>query len=353
MCVLHSFYHHADCTFKRACTSYIQTPYLLCSDTRLQSTFIVVALLKPLVRLIAAALVQVGKALSEPPAAADDATQLAKASEKTPSTTAKTGDAATQPAVADVKLAKPAKKARSTAAKAIVELGPDPANDVSQLAKPSRKARSTTANSTGASMPEQTDAAATLAKPFKKTTATSASRKIAFKAAASGASSKLSDSPVDTRSDSQGSAAEHRTPAKVSKLSKASKQSEAQTEHTAVLASQAANSILSAESDRVQSGNEPDAELSPATEKRRSKREATVSRSTSKGKGQGAPAKVVLPSYQQLKAQMPADGQWLPGQWLSIAPSDREAIKVHMRAFRGSANVQDQALALYVNSQVP
>lgn len=288
-------------------------------------------------------LVQAGKALSEPPAAADDALQLAKASNKTRSTTAKTSE----PGVADVKLAKPSRKAGSATAKTVLDLGPEPAHDASELAKPLKKTTAKAAKSSNALEPEQADAAAKLAKPLKTTAAKTVSSNAASKAAANGAPAEPSGSsefPADT---SKGLMAAATRAGLTSAQANKQSQSQSQTDQTAVLASQAADATLSADSVRAQSGNEADAELSPATEKRRSKREATVSRSKSKAKGQVAPAKVVLPSYKQLKSQMPADGQMLP-----IPPISRKAIKVHIRAFRGSAYVQDQALALYVNSQV-
>ena len=288
-------------------------------------------------------MIQAGEALSEPPAAAGDASQLAKASKTSQPTTAKTSE----PVVADVKLAKPSRKTRSTTAKTILDLGSKPAHDASELAKPLKKTTAKAARLSSALVSEQADTAAKLAKPLKKTTVKTASRKAASEATANDTSPELSGSsefPAGTRKGSVAAGAKpSRDPAQAKKPS----QSQSQIEQTAVLASQAADATLSAESDRAQSGNEADAELSPATEKRRSKREATVSRSKSNGKGQGAPANMVLPSYKQLKAQMPADGQMLP-----IPPFSRKAIKVHMRAFKGSAYVQDQALALYVNSQV-
>ena len=332
--------HHADCKLKSAYADILSAVMLIPDGSK----HILSTLLRPLLKqLIAAALVQADKALSELPAAAGDVTQLAKASKKTRK--AKSSDAAPESAAADVKLGESSGKARPTTAKTTVDSGREPEHDASQLAKPSQKVPSARANSSRTSPPEQGDAAAKLPKPLKETTVKKSSRKTASKAAASAASpevSSLSDFPAGS---SKGSVTSTAGPGGIP--AQAKKQSQSQTEQTAVLASQAADTTLSADSDRAQSSNEADAELSPAKEKRRSKRQATVSRSNSKGTGQGAPVRLVLPSYQQLKAQMPADGQILP-----VAPSNQKAIKDHMRAFRGSAYVQDQALALYVNSQV-
>lgn len=230
-------------------------------------------------------------------------------------------------------------------------MGTEPAEEASKVLKPvKRKPGSTSATLSSTTVPESADAAsklAKLAKPLKKTPAKAASNQ----AAASASSPELSglsdsDAPAGTSQASVGSAAKPQRPAQPSKQKQSQSQSQSQTE-LAVLASQAADSALSADTDRAQSGNEADAEVSAGKEKRRSKREAVVSRSKSKGKGQAAPTRVVLPSYQQLTAQMPADGHLLP-----IPAESRRAIKVHMRAFKGSAHVQDEALALYVNSQV-
>ena len=157
--------------------------------------------------------------------------------------------------------------------------------------------------------------------------------------------SDLSDVPHDTSEAPKGALGSVGSAVRPYTAVQASKQSHSQAQQTAVLASQGADTAPNAHTDRAQSGNEADAEISYAKEKRRSKREATVSRSKSKAKGEAAPARVVLPSYKQLKANGPT-------QSLAIPYDSRRAIKMHMRAFKGSAYVQDQALALYVNSQV-
>ena len=79
--------------------------------------------------------------------------------------------------------------------------------------------------------------------------------------------------------------------------------------------------------------------------KQRSRREAVVSRRASQQQSPGPQASVTLPSYHQLEADMPE-------QQLPLTPEGVRAIQRHMTAFRGSAHVQDQSLALYVNSQV-
>lgn len=282
---------------------------------------------------------------------ADDTAQLAKPPRKARSASAKSSDPVPEPPADAVKPAKPPRKPRSTTTKAVSELGTEPAGEASKTAKSvGKKAQSSSpATSSSTTVPEPADAA----KPLKKTPPKAAIRKTASKAAASAPSLELSglsdsDTPAGPSQASVGSAARPHSPVqpRKQKQSQSQSQSQSQTE-LAVLASQAADPALSADSDRAQSGNEADAEVSAGKEKRRSKREAVVSRSKSKAKGQGAPTRVVLPSYQQLKAQMPADGHLLP-----IPAESRKAIKVHMRAFKGSAHVQDEALALYVNSQV-
>ena len=60
-----------------------------------------------------------------------------------------------------------------------------------------------------------------------------------------------------------------------------------------------------------------------------------------------AQPRFALPSYRELKAQMQGD----KGMF-EIPAKSQKALQKHMRAFQGSARVQDQALALYVNSQV-
>ena len=79
--------------------------------------------------------------------------------------------------------------------------------------------------------------------------------------------------------------------------------------------------------------------------KQRSKREAVVSRRASKQQQDAAQPSLTLPSYHTLKADMPEEQ-------LPLSSEGIRAIKRHITAFRGSAHVQDQSLALYVNSQV-
>ena len=84
--------------------------------------------------------------------------------------------------------------------------------------------------------------------------------------------------------------------------------------------------------------------------KQRSQREATVSRragAEGRAEGQGAEAQgqFQLPSYQSLKDNMPPKS-------MTLSRESVRAIRSHLTAFKGSAAVQDQSLALYVNSQV-
>ena len=88
------------------------------------------------------------------------------------------------------------------------------------------------------------------------------------------------------------------------------------------------------------SGDVPD-----TRNKQRSKREAVVSRKTIKQQNDVAQPSISLPSYHELKANTPE-------QRLPLTAEGIQAIKRHIDAFRGSAHVQDQSLALYVNSKV-
>ncbi|KAL0019761.1 hypothetical protein WJX79_003104 [Trebouxia sp. C0005] len=88
------------------------------------------------------------------------------------------------------------------------------------------------------------------------------------------------------------------------------------------------------------SGDGPD-----SRKKHRSKREAVVSRRANKQQNDAAQPSISLPSYHQLKANT-------PGQRLPLTAEGIQAIKRHIDAFRGSAHVQDQSLALYVNSKL-
>ncbi len=84
----------------------------------------------------------------------------------------------------------------------------------------------------------------------------------------------------------------------------------------------------------------------PDTRKtQRSKREAVVSRKAIKQQSDAAQPSISLPSYHELKANTPE-------QRLPLTAEGIQAIKRHIDAFRGSAHVQDQSLALYVNSKV-
>ncbi len=84
----------------------------------------------------------------------------------------------------------------------------------------------------------------------------------------------------------------------------------------------------------------------PDTRKmQRSKREAVVSRKSTKQQNEAAQPSISLPSYHELKANAPE-------QRLPLTAEGIQAIKRHIDAFRGSAHVQDQSLALYVNSKV-
>ena len=87
-------------------------------------------------------------------------------------------------------------------------------------------------------------------------------------------------------------------------------------------------------------GNVPD-----TRKKQRSKREAVVSRRANKQQSDAAQPSISLPSYHELKANTPE-------QRLPLTAEGIQAIKRHIDAFRGSAHVQDQSLALYVNSKV-
>ena len=89
----------------------------------------------------------------------------------------------------------------------------------------------------------------------------------------------------------------------------------------------------------------PSGEEEGKSKRQRSQREATVSRRAGAKKETDAQGHVQLPSYRQLKAGMPK-------RPLPLSSEGIEAIKAHMTAFQGSAAVQDQSLALYVNSQV-
>ncbi len=88
------------------------------------------------------------------------------------------------------------------------------------------------------------------------------------------------------------------------------------------------------------SGDVPD-----TRKKQRSKREAVVSRRAIKQQNDAAQPSISLPSYHELKANTPE-------QRLPLTAEGIQAIKRHIDAFRGSAHVQDQSLALYVNSKV-
>lgn len=88
------------------------------------------------------------------------------------------------------------------------------------------------------------------------------------------------------------------------------------------------------------SGDVPD-----TRNKQRSKREAIVSRKAIKQQNDAAQPSISLPSYHELKANTPE-------QRLPLTAEGIQAIKRHIDAFRGSAHVQDQSLALYVNSKV-
>ncbi|DBA92452.1 TPA: hypothetical protein ACH3X1_002686 [Trebouxia sp. C0004] len=79
--------------------------------------------------------------------------------------------------------------------------------------------------------------------------------------------------------------------------------------------------------------------------KQRSKREAVVSRKANKQRIDAAQPSISLPSYHDLKANKPE-------QRLPLTAEGITAIKRHIDAFRGSAHVQDQSLALYVNSKL-
>jgi hypothetical protein len=84
----------------------------------------------------------------------------------------------------------------------------------------------------------------------------------------------------------------------------------------------------------------------PGTRKeQRSKRDAVVSRRANKQQNVAAQPSISLPSYHELKAKSPE-------QRLPLTAEGIKAIKRHIDAFRGSAHVQDQSLALYVNSKV-
>ncbi|KAL0044525.1 hypothetical protein WJX82_011160 [Trebouxia sp. C0006] len=84
----------------------------------------------------------------------------------------------------------------------------------------------------------------------------------------------------------------------------------------------------------------------PDTRKtQRSKREAVVSRKAIKQQSDAAQPSISLPSYHELKANTPE-------QRLPLTAEGIQAIKRHIDAFRGSAHVQDQSLALYVNSKL-
>ena len=76
------------------------------------------------------------------------------------------------------------------------------------------------------------------------------------------------------------------------------------------------------------------------TIKRRSRR--TVRQITA---AEAPTASMSLPSYTQLKQNVSDESR-------QLSAAEAGAIKDHMAAFRGSANVQDQALALYVNAKV-
>ncbi len=88
------------------------------------------------------------------------------------------------------------------------------------------------------------------------------------------------------------------------------------------------------------SGDVPD-----TRNKQRSKREAVVSRRAIKQQNDAAQPSISLPSYHELKANTPE-------QRLPLTAEGIQPIKRHIDAFRGSAHVQDQSLALYVNSKV-
>ena len=314
-------------------------------------------------------LLQAGKASVPEPAAAQDAAQPAKPPKKPRATRAKP-TLVSKPAGDSSKLAKPPRKARSTKTKPSNALVAKPADEASKLAKPARKSRTTKAKTVSALVTDSADDTvklhrkprstrpklssvlelvndvSQLAKPTRKrrsTTTKPAGRRASSKAAAASASSSESSGLSDSDASSQGSMG---SSAKQSTPARATKQSRSRTEEVAVLASQAADAPDSVTSHRDQPGNEADGELAPTKKSWRSKREATVSRSSAK-QGKDVQARVVLPSYKQLKDQ--GAGQ---GQLLHVPFEERRAIKAHMRAFKGSAHVQDQALALYVNSQV-
>lgn len=76
------------------------------------------------------------------------------------------------------------------------------------------------------------------------------------------------------------------------------------------------------------------------TAKRRSRRRAQQPVTA-----EPATATLSLPSYQYMKQHVSEDRR-------ELADEEEEAIRNHMLAFQGSANVQDQALSLYVNAEV-
>ena len=111
---------------------------------------------------------------------------------------------------------------------------------------------------------------------------------------------------------------------------------------SSVSGSDALNSAASIDppSTDAASGDVPD-----TRKKQRSKREAVVSRRANKQQNDAAQPSISLPSYHKLKANTPE-------QRLPLTAEGIQAIKRHIDAFRGSAHVQDQSLALYVNSKV-
>ena len=220
-----------------------------------------------------------------------------------------------------------------------------------QAAKPSREPRATSAKSS-------------VRKP-RSVTANAAARAAASHSSpdasdpygvdmdtASEASSHASDSSASSSASGQ---TQKSIPPHKQDLTEDLKQPPAQTELKHMPVFQDAPAIQAASTDAADASTDihadagADAKQPEADATQRSLREVRKARRVQSRSRQeeSAQPRFALPSYKELKAQMQGDRLAV-----RIPLKSRKAMQTHMRAFQGSARVQDQALALYVNSQV-